>query len=285
MRLAVISDIHGNYKALEAFVEYIERQEAQGNGIAEILLLGDFFTDGPDPKRIMRMLRNLEAKYPCHYVLGNREEYLLGDLLKPQGWKPSSLNGMLYFVAQRLDAEIIDFMKELPIFKKICYEGLPSITICHGSPTDTRSNFMEDPGKHAQCMKALDTDFLIAGHTHRQEVSKLYNKMYLNPGALGMAIDSVGGQAPFAILTGVNGNWEIELKSIPYDIESYLNDFKESGLLATGFVLSRATQKTLLTGVNYFFKTVIEVGRKTGLPSAQIPENIWEEVASELGIE
>lgn len=285
MRLAVISDIHGNYKALEAFLEYIEQMRAKGEGIDQILCLGDYFTDGPDPKKVMQMLREMSQNYPTYFVLGNREEYLLENFRNPQGWKMSSPNGMLHFVSQRLDQEMIGFMENLPMIQTLSYEGLPDITICHSAPTDTKCNFMEDPGKHAQCMKNLETSFLIAGHTHRQEVARLYNKTYVNPGALGLAIDGQGKKAPFAILTEANGNWEIKLESIPYDIDGYLKDFAESGMEEMGCVLARATKKTLLTGVNYFFKSVIEATQRTGMPIPKIPEEVWEEVARDLRIE
>lgn len=285
MRVAVISDIHGNYKALEAFLNHIETMDKMGQRIDEILCLGDYFTDGPDPQRVMRLLKQMMEMYPCHFVLGNREEYLLNNLREPQGWKPSSASGMLYFVAQRLTPEIVKFMENLPMTEVVQIEGYPSMIICHGSPTNTRSNFMEDPGKHAHCMKHISTPFLIGGHTHRQEVARLYNKIYLNPGALGLAVDGIGRKAPFAILNGIDGDWNIELKSINYDIDTYLREFADSHMEEEGYVLARATKKTLLTGINYFFKAVVLATRKARAPIKEVPEEIWEETARELGIE
>ena len=285
MKLAVISDIHGNYKALEAFESYIAERKAAGEGVDEILILGDYFADGPDPKRVMRLLRDLEKEYPCHFVLGNREEYLLDNRKKPQGWKVSSPNGMLFFVDQRLDEEILSFMEGLARIRRLSFDGGKDITICHGSPNNTRGNFMEDPGLRARCMKTLDCEYLVGGHTHKQEVVTSYNKTYVNPGALGLAIDGVGCHAPFAIMASTeSGEWKTELQSIPYDIDGYLKDFEESGLLQAGCVLARATRKTLLTGINYFFKMIIEVRRRTGLPTYEVPEEIWEEVAKDFEV-
>lgn len=285
MRLAVISDIHGNYKALEAFINYIEQLKAAGEGVDQILLLGDYFADGPNPQLVMRMLKDLEKQYPCHFVLGNREEYLMDNRKKPQGWKVSSPNGMLYFVDRRLNEEILEFMNNLPMTQRLTFEEGEDILICHGSPTDTRGNFMEDPGLLAQCMKTLECNYLVGGHSHRQEVSRVYNKTYVNPGALGLAIDGVGKHAPFAIAeSDAKGQWQTELFSIPYDVEGYLNDMEKSGLLEAGCVLARATRKTLLTGINYFFKVIIEVRRRTGLPTYSVPESVWEEVAEDFNL-
>lgn len=283
MRLAVISDIHGNYKALEAFIAYINELRKDGKGVDEILCLGDYFTDGPDPVRVLHTLRELEKEYPCHYVLGNREEYLLDNRREPQGWKISSPNGLLYFVDQKLTEEVLDFMRELPLTQRLSFEGAKDILICHSAPTNTRANFMEDPGLHAHCMKHLEASYLVAGHTHRQEATKLYGKTYINPGALGSAIDGVGRQAPFAIMESTpSGEWQAELINIPYDIDTFLKDFEESGLMDAGLVLGRAVRRTLLTGVNYFFKIIMVARRMSGLPIPEIPEEIWEKAEKEF---
>jgi len=285
MKLAVISDIHGNYKALEAFITYIADLKVAGEGVDEILILGDYFADGPDPKRVMSLLKSLEKEYPCYFVLGNREEYLLNNRKSPQGWKVSSTNGMLYFVDQRLDEEILAFMEGLPMIQRLTFDGAKDIIICHGSPEDTRGNFMEDPGLRAQCMKNLDCEYLVGGHTHKQEVVTSYNKFYVNPGALGLSIDGVGCHAPFALMESTEaGEWETKLFSIPYDIDTYLKEFEESGILEAGCVLARATRKTLLTGVNYFFRMIIEVRRRTGLPTYVVSEDVWEEIAREFEV-
>ena len=89
MKLAVISDIHGNYKAFEAFLAYIEDKEVDA-----ILCLGDYVTDSPYPQRTMELLFQMMEKYTCYMVRGNREQYLIDNYYHPQGWKLySSANG------------------------------------------------------------------------------------------------------------------------------------------------------------------------------------------------
>ena len=82
MKLAVISDLHGNYYALSAVMEFLRRQQIDG-----IIGLGDFVTDGPFPQRMMGVLREMQEEFPCYLVRGNREEYLLENLWQPQNWK------------------------------------------------------------------------------------------------------------------------------------------------------------------------------------------------------
>ena len=75
MKLAVISDLHGNYYALAKVLAFLRSQEIDG-----IIGLGDFVTDGPFPQRMMRVLREMQEEFPCYLVRGNREEYLLENL-------------------------------------------------------------------------------------------------------------------------------------------------------------------------------------------------------------
>lgn len=283
MKLAVISDIHANYKALETFVKYIEDDKPDG-----IIMLGDYLTDGPYPERTLEMLRKLMDKYTCYMVRGNREEYLIQNFHSPQGWKPSSPTGALYYTARNITPEDIAFFEDLPISKKIQIEDYPVLTICHGTPDNSRGNFLEDEEIRENCMKALETEYMLGGHSHNQEIDMRYEKTYINPGALGLAIDGIGRRAPFAMLYGEEQNgkkiWRPELFSIPYDVDSYLKDFSECGLDEWGKVLTRAVKKTILTGVNYFYFCVVEAWKLCGKTPSETPEDIWDKAAEKLEV-
>ena len=137
-------------------------------------------------------------------------------------------------------------------------------------------------------MEALAYPYLLGGHSHHQEIDRMYGKTYINPGSLGFAVDGVGRHAQFAILTGMSEKWEAELLSIPYDVESYLQDFTESGVDEMGMVLNRATKKSLVTGVNYFFKSILAMearAKEMGLASMpQVPESEWEKLVERFGL-
>lgn len=72
MKLAVISDVHGNYKALEAFLKYIEEYPVDG-----IICLGDYVTDSPYPQRTIKLLHEMMEAHACYMLRGNREDYLI----------------------------------------------------------------------------------------------------------------------------------------------------------------------------------------------------------------
>ena len=133
-RLALISDIHGNYKALEAFLNYIQDKNIDG-----ILCLGDMITDGPNPQKLLGMIRGMREKYPCVFIRGNREQYLIDNFHTPQAFKPnSSATGSLWYTASELKEEDIRFFESLPGCQRLAWPGCPPTLLCHGSPTERK---------------------------------------------------------------------------------------------------------------------------------------------------
>lgn len=278
---AVISDVHGNYNALETFLHYCEFHPIDG-----IIGLGDYMTDSPYPERMISLLKQMQLQYPCYMVRGNRENYLINNERNDQGWKPSSQSGCLYYTALHLSPSDIAFFESMPEEKSLSLNGLPDLYICHGVPGNVRGNVDAEPDLRDLALQTISGDYLLGGHSHKQEIFYWNNKIYVNPGSLGYALDGIGRNIQFAMIHGdPNTNrWETDLISIPYDATSFLKDFDESGLDEIGFVLNRAVKKTIITGINYVFKCVSMAQQKSGLPLHLVSEDIWEEIAQELDL-
>lgn len=279
MKIALVSDIHGNYKAYEAFLEYCSK-----NPMDIYFFAGDYITDCPYPERLLSLLYETIKKEPCFYVKGNREDYLLQNAMVPQGFKKSSGTGSLLYVAQRLTAEDISFFQSCEAVLRPEISGLPDITLCHGIPENLRGNIGENPQLLEEALRQAGTSFLLGGHSHKQEVRKEKYGVYINPGSLGLAIDGVGKQAQFAVLEAEKGDIREKLVSIPYDWEGLIRDFEESGIEEYGMVLARSIKKTILTGQNYFIACIRRAEQTAGKKAYEIPEDIWERAAKELGI-
>ena len=63
MEIAVLSDIHGNYVALEKCIEY-----ALNRNINTFLFLGDYVGELAYPQKTMDILYNLKEKYQCYFL-------------------------------------------------------------------------------------------------------------------------------------------------------------------------------------------------------------------------
>lgn len=303
MKLAVISDLHGNYYALREVMAFLRGQKIDG-----IIGLGDFVTDGPFPQRMMEALREMQKEFPCYLVRGNREEYLLENLRQPQNWKAgSSTSGLLDYTFRNLTAQDLEFFAQLPtdgvligkqdgnhlvpvfvpqeeITPDTCRTSLfPALRLCHGAPGEIRGNFGLHPELLLPRLEHLDASLLLGGHSHKQEQKEHAGKTYLNPGSLGLALDGVGGHAHFAILTLENNVWQTELFQLPYDLEGYLAEFDRAGLETHGSVLARSLKRTLTCGVNYFYLTVKRVRELAdALALTDLEESLWEKAEKEL---
>ncbi len=283
IKIAVISDIHGNYKALEAFLKYIEEHTVDG-----IICLGDYVTDSPYPERTMALLYEMRDSYTCYMLRGNREDYLLDNVDNRQGWKPSSANGTLFYTLQHITQTDLALFASLPTESALLLEDCPALYLCHGTPGRVRGNMYEEEGLREKVMEELHYPYLLGGHSHHQEIYESHGKTYINPGSLGFAVDGVGRHGQFALLTGTKERWEPEFLSISYDLESYLRDFEDSGVAETGMTLNKAIKKSLLTGVNYFFKCIVAMearAKELGLASVpQVPEAEWEKLVERFDL-
>lgn len=284
-KYALISDIHGNFKALEAFFEFIRKHPVDG-----IISLGDYVTDGPYPERTMELLYEMRAKYPCYMIRGNREDYLLDNVDNKEGWKPSSANGTLYYTSLHLSKSDMAFFASMPTERGVAIQGHPALYICHGTPGRVRGNVQWEEGLKEKILRELPKPYryLLGGHSHHQETERHGEKTYINPGSLGFAMDGVGRQGQFAVLTGDAEGWDAEFFSIPYNVAAYLQAFTESGVDGMGMTLNKAVKKSLVTGVNYFFKCIQameEEAKKRGAGSmAELPETAWEPLVERFGL-
>lgn len=281
MKIGVISDIHANFVALEAMLAHFATENVQA-----LFVLGDMITDCPYPRRTMELLYGAAKKMPVTMIRGNREQYIIDQHHDENGffWKPSSSTGALLYTAKQLGAEYVSFFEALPLSCTVCFGGLPPLTLCHASPVAQRDNLYVDRDLMRARLEQLPTPYLLGGHSHAQEKQVWAGKTYLNPGSLGLARDGVGGNAQAMLLCGSNGVWSETFISIPYDVETLISAFEESGLNAMSAVMARAIKKTATTGVNYFILCFNEALRLSGTQPQDISEEIWQQAAQSFDI-
>ena len=268
-KLAVISDVHGNYKALEAVLAFLRKERVDG-----IIGLGDYVTDAPYPQKVMELLYRMQEEFPCYLLRGNREEYLVDNQKFDQHWKEgSSADGLLYYTAKNLTPKDLDFFDAMTADGLLVWKDgrvqlqqekwsdgnkacIPALRLCHGTPGLVRGNVDLDKRLQKQVMEQLDTEYLLGGHSHKQEIHRQDGKLYVNPGSLGLALDGKGGHAHFAILTlcGDTGTGKVSQNLAASNCEALPNtqdsstfpnctDFQGNQELSGGLQLSQASEK------------------------------------------
>lgn len=273
MRLAILSDIHGNLPALEAALDQIDRA-----GVDEIISAGDM-VGGPEPGQVIEILRERN----CRMIRGNNEEYILqlASESSPEWWRTSKQFGFIRWNFEQLNDESIAFLNSLPEQMVISLPGTEAIRVVHGSPQSS-SELVYPDRDIAQLDLALEMvpeRILVFGHTHIPWTMKRNGKLALNPGSVSATLNGkVGGS--YAILDSAGGDWSVEQYDLHYDISLTRKAFIETGLLAAGGKISECWLHDLESGVNtlprfveYAYKLSAEEGNGD-LP--YVPDETWE---------
>ncbi len=288
MRYIVISDIHGNWAALEAARDMLPTLQPD-----VVLFLGDYITDGADPQRIMRVLREIQLEYPCFFILGNREEYFLKNRISPDpAWQPCSQTGSLWFTAQNLTEDDLDWFADMPISQVIQTEGAPDFMICHGSPVAANDRMLgsKNRERREELTRSISQNLLLCGHSHRQELYEIDEKKVLFCPSLGMPLmrNGITPSQHMVRLDLVEGEWQHTFLKVSYDLESYIQDLLTSSFAEVAKYWCRGIVATLRTQQNLVIDCLTlakKLAEEDGFAyNALLPEKYWEQAVGQLGI-
>ena len=279
MRIAAFGDIHSNHIALEACLAEIERI-----GVDGVVFLGDYVSDCACPQKTLSLLKETAQKYPCWFIRGNREEYMIDNADGKKNWKDNSETGSFLYTYEQLTEEDLAWFRSLPITKKVEIEGAPAFEICHGSQWQSRCSLLPGRDEFDQVLEKMETELLLCAHTHEAFVAEKNGKTIANGGCVGLTCGGYNG-ASFAIIELMEGKWVPKLMRVGYDIEAVIREFHESGFMERGHLWAKAVAKSLRTGGNYTIEWIERSNRyaeEMGVPYAT--EETWQRAAKDLEI-
>lgn len=222
MRVAVISDIHGNARALEAVLADIERHRPDA-----LLNLGDHFYGPLDPARTAAMLAPLEMIA----ITGNTDRYFTENGADND--------------TESLPQEAVAWLRSLPATAS--FED--QILLCHGTPGSDEIYWLDREkrdGFHAATLAEIEAELPASrfplhccGHTHISRIVTLPDgRIVFNPGSVGrpsfnmsdpQSAARAGPEAAYALLTRDGEGWEIDLRQIRYDHEAAAHQARANG--------------------------------------------------------
>lgn len=237
MKVVLLSDIHGNYDALEAVLA-----DAEESDYKEIWTLGDLGGYGPEGDTCFHRLMAEGALL----IPGNHDYYYAGKI-KSELFTDEALKALLT-AGQKLSSPYRELMKTLPDWasRKGC-------TLVHGSLTDPIRHYILSLEEAQENFNLLKGSVLLFGHTHKQgcfvqEYDQIFwskgeeeqtlswkkKRILINPGSVGQPRDG-DPRASWAILD--LRKKEVQFKRTSYDIPSYQKKMRELG--ATEFLINR----------------------------------------------
>lgn len=286
MRIAVLSDIHGNYVALKACLDV-----ALAKGIDTFAFLGDYVAEFPYPQRTLEILYEMRKRYTCYFIRGNKEDYWLARKEdKDCVWKNGNHTvGAMHYTYDNQTEKDLAFYRSMPICEKITMQGAADLVICHGSPESNTQKLQRDNPDTLQYLEKSPYEYIIYGHIHRQGIVEHDGTKAINPGAVGVPAGSFG-KTQFMILHQDGRDWREEFFSLDYDRERVLKEIKESGLEEITPYWTRVTKKLVTDGSvthGRVLTKAMELCEKENCNSFwyDIPDRFWEEALRFYGVE
>ncbi len=207
MRIALVSDLHGNYTAVKALEEDLFKRAPD-----EIWCLGDLVGKGPSSDKTYDW-----AMQNCRVILGGNWDYGIGKREYPRD----------RFYHDQLGRDRLAALCALPVEKRLRLSGR-NIRLIHGRPVMSRLLAIQDSRESLSALLEPDYNMLIYADCHRQGMRTIEGQI-VNIGSVGNALGVPMVQ--YALLEGQPGDplapLEVRLITLPYDNRAAAQEARE----------------------------------------------------------
>ena len=225
MKIAIISDLHGNWEALGSFPEKYD----------ELWVLGDLVNYGPEPAAVMDFVqKNSEV------VVRGNHDHSVGFEVDPRCTvryqKMADLTRR--YTAAVLAKDQKEFLRRLPLKLELVRKGT-KFCLCHAKPSDPLYGYCPEQSEEwVNELERINADVLLVGHTHTPFVRRIGDRLVVNPGSLGQPKT---GKSDACYAIWEDGNFQ--LKSFPYAVDETVARIK-------ALAFPREVEKDLITVLN-----------------------------------
>jgi putative phosphoesterase len=213
MKLGIISDIHGNFPALDATLVFLRER------VDRILFLGDISGYYP-------FVEECISSIPWDIttaIVGNHDAILLNYLKNPSSLPKNyseQYGSALVRSAKKLSDTSVKKLASLPETREFTLEGV-SICMVHGSPWDELNGRVYPDFQDWDRFRSCSAEIILAGHTHYPLKKEIDNKLIINPGSVGQPRDG-NKNASVAELDLYSRS--VHFYRIPYNPDQIIND-------------------------------------------------------------
>lgn len=215
MRIAIISDSHGNLSALDAVLADLEL-----NGpLDEVLMGGDVAYGGPFPRECID--RVIERGYRT--VRGNTDQMIIDAASGTE-------DPHARWVTQQLEQRHLAFLEGLPVKIEVDVGEGRRLGLVHATPWSIYESVVPDMEDEAfeRMLADAGTDALAYGHIHLQHQRNLAQGMVVAVGSLGLPFDG-DQRAMYTIIEASSRSWNVEFHRVSYDVQRAIGEAKDSG--------------------------------------------------------
>ncbi|MBV8198067.1 MAG: metallophosphoesterase family protein [Candidatus Eremiobacteraeota bacterium] len=220
MRIAVLSDIHGNLLALDACLSDLASQ----GGADAVVAAGDLCLDGPKPKKVLQRLEEIGAA--C--VRGNTDRYI-GDEASTEKFDHAEA-AQIAWTRREIGERWRSWLLALPFALRIG-EDANQLLIVHANPkTDDEHLWPDADDAVLERLVGSDAATTIAfGHLHLPYVRTWRGKLLVNVASAGLPKDG-DPRACYAILTERPGGWQVKHRRVAFDTKRVATQLAACGI-------------------------------------------------------
>lgn len=233
MKIAVLSDVHGNRPALEAVLEDMQRWKPD-----RVVVNGDLINRGPCS---LQVLQALLQTYPQGIFLkGNHETFVLacGTKDEPRTGPMYEIRRFTHWTYAQLGVE----MERVATWQEsldLAALGGGDLHITHGTCLGNRDGITPKTQDHELPDKLGDKRGLfITSHTHWPFIREFNGTTVVNSGSVGASFD-LDYRASYLRLSLRRGRWSAEIVRLDYDRTLAEMDYLQSGFMDAGGPLTR----------------------------------------------
>lgn len=238
MRLAILADIHGNLPAFEAALRHVAQHK-----VDQIIIAGDIVIGAPDSGDCWRLAESLA----CPILRGNHERYVVhsGTPLASQAWSTEQYAPLHWALAQLSEHER-RAMGELPLHLRLA--EAPDLFLVHASERNDYDTITAHTPEEQlpEMFPAARERFIIRAHGHVGQVRLWDNRYIVTNGSVGLPMDG-NPTAQYLLLDRRKDGWHIRHQSVPYNVDSVVRRFHDTGCLAATGPIGRLFLREVVT--------------------------------------
>ncbi|HLX56688.1 MAG TPA: metallophosphoesterase family protein [Ktedonobacteraceae bacterium] len=223
MRIAIISDIHGNLTALEAVLQDLDNQQP---AVDQLVIAGDLCLNGPHPRQVLERVQSLN----CPVIQGNTDFEIVTQAPDKSEKKRTTVG----WTREQIGQHGIDYLASLPFSHQISNSQGSNLLIVHANPLNLEDAIFPNAEDSVleHLLGRLDfhtTGALAFGHLHIAYSRRWRNLLLVDVGSCGLPRDE-DHRASYAILSRQDQRWQAEIRRVPYDLQSVVKQIKACGM-------------------------------------------------------
>lgn len=228
MKLAVLSDIHGNWPALQAAAADIDAWQPD-----QVLVNGDIVNDGPSSLICWQYIAGRRARDDWHVLRGNHEEYVTEwrDPATPREGPAYDLIRLSRWTYEQLHGEVDD-LAGLPERWDWAAPDGSSLVAMHGTLLGNRAGIYPfTPDEVVRRRIVTGARVFVTAHTHVAHIRTLDGTLVVNTGSVGIPGDGDGRAAYGRFIWSPEQGWGATIRRVAYDRRQTEHDYFASGFM------------------------------------------------------